>query len=162
MGRGVHTPTEAAAVALVALRGADRDDPDALRQAVAEAVRELESSLQGTSHFTQSQAAALLGVSKTTLDNWVEKGLLSLQQVEGYKRPRVAAAPLLELAAEVRELRRMGQKRGLLAEALARLEREDPEWRQQFDELYGERARRPFNRDDYVSARPGSDWDPGD
>lgn len=159
-GKG-HTPTETLATALITLRGVDEGDPEALRKAVDEATSEIEGALDETSHFSQTEAAELLEVSKTTLDNWIAKGLVPLQEVPDYKRLRVPAKPLLDLAAEVKELRRMGQKRGLLAEALVRLEQQDPAWKKEFDELYGD-VERPFNRDEYVSAAPGPDWDPED
>ena len=85
------------------------------------------------------------GVSTTTLDNWISKGLLPLRKVPDYKRERVPTEPLLALATEVKELRRMGRHRGLLAAALARLEQEDPAWAEEFAELYGKEAKRPFD-----------------
>jgi hypothetical protein len=45
------------------------------------------------------------------------------------------------LAGEVKELRRLGRRRGLLVEALSRLELEDPQWQREFDDLYGESLR---------------------
>lgn len=159
-GRG-HSPTEALASASTTLRGVGSNDPEALQKAIDEAVAEMEDGLGDTEHFSQTQAADLLGVSKTTLDNWIAKGLIPLQEVENYKRRRVPAKPLLDLAAEVKELRNMGQQRGLLEEAFSRLEQEDPEWKREFEELYGD-PDRPFNREDFVSARPGPDWDPED
>ena len=57
-------------------------------------------------------------------------------------------------------LRQLGQDRGLLAEALSRLEQEDPEWRKQFDELY--ETSRSNGEDDFVRAAPGPGWDPED
>ncbi len=161
MGRG-RGATETLASAFVTLRGVSEDDPAALREAVAEASSEIAQALEEKPHFSQAEAADLLAVSKTTLDNWINRGLLPVVETEQYKRLRVPSKPLLELAAEVKELRRMGQKRGLLAEALSRLEQEDPEWRKEFADLYGDRAEVPVDRDDYVSAAPGKDWDPED
>jgi DNA-binding transcriptional MerR regulator len=161
MARG-HSPTETLASALVTLRGAGDADPEILREAVDAASAEMEQALAAKPHFSRTEAAELLGVSTTTLDNWIAKGLLPLRKVPDYKRERIPTRPLLALATEVKELRRMGQQRGLLAEALARLEREDPAWAEEFAELYGKEAKRPFDRDDYVSAAPGPDWDPED
>jgi len=161
MARG-HSPTETLASALITLRGAGDADPEILREAVDAASAELEQALAAKPHFSRTEAAELLQVSTTTLDNWIAKDLLPLRKVPDYKRERVPTEPLLALATEVKELRRMGQQRGLLAEALARLEREDPAWAERFAELYGREAKRPFNREDYVSAAPGPDWDPED
>jgi len=157
-----HSPTETLASALITLRGAGDADPEILREAVDAASAEMEQALAAKPHFSRTEAAELLGVSTTTLDNWISKGLLPLRKVPDYKRERVPTEPLLALATEVKELRRMGKHRGLLAEALARLEREDPAWAEEFAELYGREAQRPFRREDYVSAAPGPDWDPED
>lgn len=54
----------------------------------------------------------------------------------------------------------MGRKRGLLVEALSRLETEDPGWRGEFERLYGGRA--GGADDDSVSAEPVADFGPGD
>lgn len=42
-----------------------------------------------------------------------------------YKRDRIPAHALLVLAREVKQLRRQGRERGLLVEALSRLEQKD-------------------------------------
>jgi isochorismate hydrolase len=61
----------------------------------------------------------------------------------------VPARPLLELAAQVKQLRRTGRHRGLLVEALSRLEQEDPGWRAEFERLYGP-GLRAMRSDDLV------------
>jgi hypothetical protein len=106
--------------------------------------------------------ASLLAVTPATLDKWVASGLVPTVTVPDYKRQRIPARALVDLATEVTELRRLGRKRGLLAEALSRLEQEDPEWRRQFDRLYGPGLGATAADDDPVSAAPGADWDPGD
>lgn len=161
MGRGATTSKGRAAHALIALRGASGDEA-ALQAALEEASSDIEGILDEDPHFSQVEAADLLGVSKTTLDKWVSLGRIPLENVTGYKRPRVPAEPLVKLAAEVRTLRRKGRKRGLLVEALSRLEQEDPEFRKTFGELYGDAEGESFNRVDYVSAAPGPDWDSED
>jgi len=161
MGRG-QSPTETLASTFVTLRGADRNDAAALRDAVTEATEELQRALAGRKDYSKAEAAALLDVSAPTLDKWIRTGLLPARHVPQYKRARIPSGPLLALAAEVKQLRRLGRNRGLLAEALSRLEEEDPTWRQQFDELYGAARRPPGKEDDYVSAAPGDDWDQND
>lgn len=160
MGRAKN-PTATLAATLVTLRGARADDPRSQRAAIDEASRELEAALVAKPNFSKAEAADLLQVSAPTLEKWVSAGQLPVQQVPEYKRERIPAKPLLELAGEVKELRRMGRKRGLLAEAMSRLEQEDPRWREQFEELYG--AALSGDPDgEFVSAAPGPDWDPED
>ena len=146
--------------ALVTLRGADSADSSALRAAVDEAAAALERALSVKPHFSQSEAAGLLDVTPTTLHAWISKGLLPVTKAPDYKRERIPAGPLLKLATEVKELRRLGRKRGLLVEALSRLEQEDPHWRKRFEELHPSRG--TTGEDELVSAAPGPDWDPED
>jgi transposase-like protein len=155
------SPEEALAGALVALRGANLSDPADVRAAVDEATRELEGGLAGKSHYSKAEAARLLDVSAPTLDKWVRSGLLPTQDAPGSKRKMIPSHPLLDLAAEVKELRRLGRNRGLLAEALSRLEQEDPRFAEQFAEFYGA-ALAAGDDHEFVSAAPGPDWDPDD
>ena len=129
------------------------------------------------STYSKAQAAHLLDVSTTTLEQWIGRGLLPVVRVVGYKRDRVPPRPLLALAAQVKELRRHGRQRGLLVEALSRLEQEDPGGAEEFERLYGPGLRAmsddlvkvdldSFGPDDddgeYVSAAPGPDFGPED
>jgi len=116
------------------------------------------------STYSKAQAAHLLDVSTMTLEQWIGSGLLRAVRVVGYKRDRVPARPLLVLAPQVKELRRHGRHRGLLVEALSRLEQEDPEWRAEFERLYGPGLGSGGDDDDgeYVSAAPGPDFGPED
>jgi hypothetical protein len=148
MARGT-TPTESMARAFVALRGANVSDHDALSAAVRDAEAELEAGLAEQSTYSKAQAAQLLDVSTTTLEQWIGSGLLPVVRIERYKRDRVPARPLLELAAQVKQLRRTGRHRGLLVEALSRLEQEDPWWRAEFERLYGP-GLRAMRSDDLV------------
>jgi hypothetical protein len=150
--------------AFVALRGANASDHDALSAAVRDAEAELEAGLAEHLTYSKAQAAHLLDVSTTTLEQWVASGLLPVVRVEQYRRERVPARPLLALAAQVKELRRRGRRRGLLVEALSRLEQEDPRWRQEFESLYGPGLGSGDGDDDgeYVSAAPGPDFGPED
>jgi predicted small secreted protein len=163
MGRGKNSSaTDTLVSALVTLRGAG-EDVASLRKAVSETAAEIEAAaLAEKPHCSKAAAAALLQVSAPTLDAWIAKGLIPVRRYPGFKRDRVPMKPLLALATEVRELRRMGRNRGLLIEALARLEAEDPEFRCEFRELYGAEGHRKFDRADFVSAAPGADFGPGD
>ncbi len=163
MGRDNRHSTTKLAMAFVSLRSVNPEDPTALRTAVGEAAGELEEVLaEQRPHYSKAEAAQLLEVSPPTLEHWVSSKLLPVERVRGYKRERVPARPLLRLATEVKELRRRGRQRGLLVEALSRIEQNDPEWRAEFERLYGEELGRPWSREDYVSAAPGADWDPED
>ena len=147
--------------AFVTLRGVDARDSEALSSAVKDAAAELQAALADRATYSKAEAAHLLDVSATTLEKWIERGLLPVVRVSQYKRDRVPARPLLALAGEVKELRRLGRRRGLLVEALSRLEQEDPSWRAEFEHLYGHDLDGGSD-DDYVSAAPGSDFGPGD
>jgi hypothetical protein len=147
--------------AFVTLRGVDARDREALSSAVQDATAELQAGLADRATYSKAEAAHLLDVSATTLDKWIERGLLPVERVPQYKRDRIPARPLLALAGEVKELRRLGRQRGLLVEALSRLEQEDPGWRAEFERLYSHDLG-SGDDDDYVSAAPGSDFGPGD
>jgi hypothetical protein len=157
--KGTLTPELAMAGALAALRRADPADPANVRAAISEATQDLENGLEGKEFYSRAAARRLLGVSTPTLAKWVRAGLLPLNSAPGYKRKMIPAGPLLELAGEVRELRRMGRNRGLLAEALSRLEQEDPRFTREFSALYGAPL---AAKDEFVSAAPGPVWDPED
>lgn len=144
-----QTPVETMARAFVALRGVDVSSRDALSAAVQDAAAELEAGLAERSTYSKVEAAHLLDVSTTTLEKWVTQGKLPVVRVPQYKRDRVPARPLLRLASEVKELRRLGGRRRLLVEALSRLEQEDPQWQREFDDLYGD-GLRSMKRGDLV------------
>lgn len=74
-------------------------------------------------------SAALLGVSVTSIDDLVDRGLLPVVVRPGSSRARIATLPLLDLAAVVDDVRAEGVVRGVLARAIERLQ-----WRG-----YGER-----------------------
>lgn len=112
--------------------------------------------------FSKTEAADLLEVSQATLDKWISNGLIPTVKGAGQARTRIPAEPLRLIADEISQLREMGRKRGLLDEALLRLEQEEPGWRKQFAELYGPAFDARKAGDDLVSAAPGSDWGPND
>ena len=155
------SPTESMARAFVALRGADPDDRDALSAAVQDAATELQAGLANRSTYSKTEAAHLLDVSSTTLEKWIDRGLLPVVQVPRYKRHRVPALALLALAGEVKQLRRDGRRRGLLVEALSRLEQEDPQWRAEFERLY-QPGLAGGPDEDFLSAALSPDFGPED
>jgi hypothetical protein len=84
---------------------------------------------------------------------------------DGGFSPQGAAAELHSRRPElIAQLRRSGRHRGLLVEALSRLEQEDPGWRAEFERLYGPGLGSGGGDDDgeYVSAAPGPDFGPED
>jgi len=155
MGRA-KSPAESMATALVQLRRARPGDP-----AVEQAEKELTQAMGEQATYSKAAAARLMEVSLQTLDTWISRGLLPAVRAPGHKRERIPATALIDLAAEVGELREMGRKRGLLAEAITRLKERDPEGYKHL-QLLRKRASRPFDRSEYVSAKPGSDWSPED
>jgi DNA-binding transcriptional MerR regulator len=164
MGRGTghaKSPAESMATALVQLRRAHPDDPQTLALAVEAAERELSEAVGEQTTYSKAVAARLMEVSLQTLDTWISRGLLPVVRAHGYKRERIPSTALIDLAAEISELRQMGRKRGLLAEAITRLQERDPEGYEHLQVLR-KRASQPFDRSEYVSAKPGSDWSPED
>lgn len=147
------------ASAYLTLRRARRDRPDELAAGLDRAQRQLEESFEGQT-TSKAEAAVRLGVSAQTLDTWVGRGLLPTVKDPRYARERVPLKLLLALAAEVDELRQEGRKRGLLVEALSRLEAEDKGWQEEIDPLV-ERAGEPFDRSQYVAAQRDG-WDSED
>jgi len=97
----------------------DTRDPALRRE-----LREIEVPLRrelGPS-IPKSAAARLLGISVTALDRWIDRGVLpTVAATATSKRLAVEAAPLLELAVEVRRLRRAGHVRGVIAAAVRSL-----------------------------------------
>jgi transposase len=88
--------------------------------------------------MSRTAAAKLIGVSLSTIQAWVDSGLLEVERTDAPGRPQLARGSVQESAAEVAELRKRARETpGLLAEALSRLEQDDPRWRAEFDEPYG-------------------------
>jgi hypothetical protein len=104
---------------------------------------------------TKAVAARVLGVSVPTVDKWIARGRIPTVGNEDGPR-RVALEALVELAAEVEELRDAGQTEGLVAAALLRLEQSDPAYRADFDELYGDGLAAAERGDLVPAAIPGS------
>jgi len=126
------SPTEELVHDLIDLHVAGRDgDRDRMRK-VEDRVR-----IRVGDGVPKAVAARVLGFSVNTLDKWIARG--RVETVEGKNGRRlVAIEPLVDLAAQVEEIRETGKKDGLLAAAILALQLEDPEYEQEFDELYGE------------------------
>jgi transposase-like protein len=86
---------------------------------------------------SKAVAARILGVSTNTLDKWIARGRVPTVRGSG-GRQVVALLPLVELGANIKQLREAGQTDGLLAAAILELEQRDPAYMSEFDELYGD------------------------
>jgi transposase len=145
--------------AYLTLRRARRGSPDALAAGLERAQQQLEEAFVGRT-TSKAEAAGRLGVSAQTVDTWVEQGLLPTVKDPRYARERVPLKLLMALVAEVEELRQQGRKRGLLIEALSRLELADEVWQKEMGPLL-ERAGEPLDRSQYVAAQRDG-WHPED
>jgi hypothetical protein len=64
----------------------------------------------------------LLGISVTALDRWIDRGVLpAVAATASSKGLAVETAPLLDLAVQVRRLRRAGRTRDVVTEAVRAL-----------------------------------------
>lgn len=109
---------------------------------------------------SQSVAARVLGTSPNTLNKWVARGAISKVHLSGRKREQVSRAQTVRLAVELRRLRSLGEP-GLLAAAIQRLERDDPEYQREFGELYGS-SLKAMRKGDLVPAGIPENFQPGD
>lgn len=83
-------------------------------------------------------AARALGVSVQTLDKWIARGRVRTVRNLKTDRQQVDAQQLVPLVAEVRALRRLGCREGILAHAIEALDQHDTGYRREGDELYSE------------------------
>jgi hypothetical protein len=86
---------------------------------------------------SKALAARILEVSVPTLDKWIARDRIETVADPKGKRRLVDARSLAELLVRVRALRELGHRDGVLAEAIQTLERDDPQYQRQFDELFG-------------------------
>lgn len=86
---------------------------------------------------SKALAARMLGVSVPTLDKWIARDRIGTVTDPRSRRRLVDASALAELLVRVRALRELGHREGVLAEAIQTLERDDPHYQRQFDELFG-------------------------
>lgn len=120
---------------LLDLRAATRDsrNPEVKRRLRRVAERRIDAQ-RG---IPKAVAARMLGISVNTLDKWIARGGVSVVRDESSGRVLVATAPFASLLQQVRELRQAGEHSGILAAAIAQIEREDPRYQADFGELYG-------------------------
>ena len=88
------------------------------------ALREVEVRLRRALGPTipKKKAAAVLGISVTALDRWVDRGFLPVVERPGSSRHELESRPFLELAAEVHRLKVAGVvTHGRVAPAVKRL-----------------------------------------
>lgn len=81
--------------------------------------------------------ARMLGISVNTLDKWVERGRIQTKRDPKSGRRLIDGQEAARLLVAVRVLRSQGKNDGVLAAAVAELEREDSRYQREFAELYG-------------------------
>jgi hypothetical protein len=113
-------------VNLVMLRHVrDALEDDELRSDVDHVVDDLRQDAGEA--LPKAAAARVLGVSRGTLEKWIDRAMIPTRTVDGLER--VERAGLEEIAAEVAALRRLrADNPAVLAEALARIADRDPEF----------------------------------
>jgi len=118
MGRGKAEQATLNVIELRRVRGAISSDEE--RDRLDRVVDDLRQDAGPA--LPRAAAARILGVSRNTLNKWVDRGMVPTRD-RGVDRAAVE-----EIAAEVNELRELNAaKPGVLAEALARLAEQDPE-----------------------------------
>jgi len=105
-------------------------------------------------------AARVLGVSTNTLEKWIARGRVPTA-ASSSGRQVVALEPLVELAAEVAQLREAGQTDGLLAAAILELDQKDASYLRDFSDLYGA-SLDATQRGELVPATIPDSFGPGD
>lgn len=108
------------------------------------------------SALSKRAAADIIGVSVPTLDAWIERGLLPVEQSPN-GRSRVRRDAVLDLAGRVEDLRQDGRTRHLISAAVDEMLRADEQYQREFAELYGPGLAALAN-DDLVSAEPGPEF----
>ncbi len=120
---------------LVDLQIADRDSRSP--QVKARLRRLTERRVRAQHGLSKAEAARMLDISVNTLDKWIARGRVAVVRDDSSPRTLVAIVPFAGLVREVRELRARGETSGVLAAAIAQLERDDPDYQHAFAELYG-------------------------
>ena len=105
-------------------------------------------------------AARVLGVSTNTLDKWIARGRVPTA-ASNSGRQVVALEPLVELAAEVAQLREAGHTDGLLSAAIIELDQKNPAYLRDFNDLYGA-SLDAMERGELVPAVIPESFGPGD
>jgi Homeodomain-like domain len=99
--------------------------------------RMAERRIRAQRGIPKAAAARMLGVSVNTVDKWIARKRIAVVRDNRSGRELVAISPFARLLSEVRALRAAGATDGILAAALLHLEQQDPQYRAEFDELYG-------------------------
>jgi hypothetical protein len=120
---------------LLDLQAADRDSRSPVVKERLRRVAERRADAQRG--IPKAVAARMLDISVNTLDKWIGRDRVAVVHDPRSGRTLVATVPFARLLSEVRELRAAGTSDGVLAAAIARLERDDPEYQREFAELYG-------------------------
>lgn len=156
MGRAANT--ERRARHILQLRHAARCG-EPVRAELQPVIDDLRAELDET--VPKASAARVLGVSTTTLDKWVARGLIPTAPAPKGSHRELPRDALLDLAEEVAEIRRLGADRHVLSEALRRLHANDPETRASFERDLGP-ALAAAQRGELVKFTLPDDWDPED
>jgi hypothetical protein len=120
---------------LLDLQAADRESRSP--EVKARLRRITERRVDAQQGIPKAVAARMLGISVNTLDKWIARGRVAVLKDTRSGRTLVATVPFARLLNEVRDLRAAGATEGILAAAIARLEREDPQYQREFAKLYG-------------------------
>jgi DNA-binding transcriptional MerR regulator len=143
---------------IVELRRALRETRE---RSVRARLRSVEQSLRVTlgPSVAKKAAANALGVSVTTLDAWVDRGVIPVVGRTGSSRHGIETGPFLDLLEEVTRVRSTGLERGVIALAVKRLGwRDDPNGRRVIDGALAELPRPNVSvrelRDDYERTTP--------
>ena len=105
---------------VVELRALAHASPDATARAQLGRLAQRRSEDIGPS-VPKVRAAQALGVSVTALDTWIARGAIPASRRPSSSRQEVETQAVIDLAVEIRTLRKTGRRRALLATALARL-----------------------------------------
>jgi hypothetical protein len=136
---------------ILALRKTARRGGDVQRE-LEPVIEDLLADLDDT--MSKAPAAKIVGISVPTLDKWIKRGIVPVVRAPS-GRPRIPRDTALDLAERVAELRSRGQDRNLLVAVIDQLQRADPAYQEDFQELYGP-GLRALTSQELVSAAPSA------
>lgn len=142
---------------ILALRRTARHGED-VRVELEPVIEDLRDELDDT--MSKTQAAQVIGISVPTLDKWIEQRIVPVMRAQS-GRPRIPRDTALDLAERVEDLRRHGRQRNLIVAVVDQLQREDPIYQREFQELYGP-GLRSLAEGELVSAAPSDAFGPDD
>ena len=123
MGRGRRAERAVRNVVAVRLAAGEAGPSTAAKRRLSVVEADLREDVGAS--VPKASAARILGVSTTTLEKWVDRGILATAAGPS-GREEIDAETLTDLAEEVERLRELGQDRALLAGAFHRLAQRDP------------------------------------